>query len=106
MEVLGIIAIFVMALLGAPIFVVLFAFGLFGFYMEDVPSEAIVVSIYNKFAEDPLLYTIPLFTFAGFILAVSNTSRRIIRLSRAVLGWFSGGLAVVALSVCALSSPE
>ncbi|MCP4196292.1 MAG: TRAP transporter large permease subunit [Proteobacteria bacterium] len=101
MEVLGIIAILVMALLGAPIFVALFAIGLWGFYMDDIPPEAIIVSVYNKFAEDPLLYTIPLFTLAGFILAESHTSRRVVRLSRAILGWFPGGLAVVALSTCA-----
>jgi tripartite ATP-independent transporter DctM subunit len=101
MDVLGTIVILVMALLGTPIFVVLFAIGLWGFYLGDIPSEAIIVSVYNKFAEDPLLYTIPLFTLAGFILAESHTSRRIIRLSRAILGWFPGGLAVVALSTCA-----
>ncbi len=101
MELLGIIVIVVMALLGTPIFVVLFALGLYGFYLSDIPSEAIIVSVYNKFANDPLLYTIPLFTLAGFILAESKTSHRIIKLSRALLGWFSGGLSVVALVTCA-----
>ncbi len=101
MEVLGIIVIILMALFGAPIFVILFALGLLGFYLEEIPSEAIIVSVYNKFASDPLLYTIPLFTLAGFILAASKTSHRIIGLSRAILGWLPGGLAVVALATCA-----
>jgi C4-dicarboxylate transporter DctM subunit len=101
MEILAIIVVIMMALLGAPIFVILFAMGLFGFYLEEVPSEAIIVSVYNKFAEDPLLYTIPLFTFAGFVLAQSNTSRRVIRISRALLGWLPGGLAIVSLGTCA-----
>jgi C4-dicarboxylate transporter DctM subunit len=101
MEIALVIGILILALLGTPIFVVLFSFGLLGFYYVEVPFEAVIVSIYSKFAEDPLLYTIPLFTLAGFILAASNTSQRIIRLSRAVLGWLPGGLAIVALGTCA-----
>lgn len=101
METLCIIGILLMALLGAPIFVVLFSVGLYGFYLEDIPAEAIVISVYNKIANEPLLYTIPLFTFAGFVLAESRTSERIINFSKAVLGWVPGGLAVVSLCGCA-----
>jgi C4-dicarboxylate transporter DctM subunit len=101
MEILGIAFIIVMAILGAPIFTILFAVGLLGFYLQDIPSEAIIVSVYNKFANDPLLYTIPLFTFAGFILAEAKTSYRIIKFSKAFFGWLPGGLAVVSLATCA-----
>lgn len=90
-----------MALLGAPIFVVISAFAMVGFYVGDIPSAALVVDTYNKFANNPILYTIPLFTFAGFILAESRASVRIVNFSRAVLGWLPGGFAIVALAVCA-----
>jgi C4-dicarboxylate transporter, DctM subunit len=93
--------IIVMALLGAPIFVVISAFAMVGFYVDGIPFAALVVDTYNKFANNPILYTIPLFTFAGFILAESQASVRIVRFSRAVLGWLPGGFAIVGLSACA-----
>jgi len=42
-----------------------------------------------------------LFTFAGFILAESRASVRIVSFSRAILGWLPGGFAIVALAACA-----
>ncbi|MCG8550316.1 MAG: TRAP transporter large permease subunit, partial [Desulfobacterales bacterium] len=45
---------------------------------------------------------LPLFTFAGYILGESNTSRRLVTLTRAFLGWMPGGLAIVSFVVCAL----
>jgi C4-dicarboxylate transporter DctM subunit len=96
-----IVLICVMAALGAPIFIVLSAFAMVGFYMTDIPFAALVVDTYNKFANNPILYTIPLFTFAGFILAESRAAIRIVNFSRAVLGWLPGGFAIVALFACA-----
>lgn len=96
-----IVLICVMAALGSPIFIVLSAFAMVGFYMTDIPFAALVVDTYNKFANNPILYTIPLFTFAGFILAESRAAVRIVNFSRAVLGWLPGGFAIVALSACA-----
>ncbi len=93
--------IILMALLGAPVFVVISAFAMVGFYFTDIPFAALVVDTYNKFANNPVLYTIPLFTFAGFILAESRASVRIVNFSRAVLGWLPGGFAIVALVACA-----
>jgi tripartite ATP-independent transporter DctM subunit len=91
----------VMAVLGAPVFIVVSAFAMLGFYAADIPFAALVVDTYNKFANNPVLYTIPLFTFAGFILAESRASVRIVNFSRAVLGWLPGGFAIVALAACA-----
>lgn len=93
--------ILLLAALGAPVFVVISAFAMVGFYATDIPMAALVVDTYNKFASSPVLYTIPLFTFAGFILAESRASVRVVDFSRAVLGWLPGGFAIVALAVCA-----
>ena len=93
--------IILMAFLGAPVFVVISAFAMVGFYFTDIPFAALVVDTYNKFANNPVLYTIPLFTFAGFILAESRASVRIVNFSRALLGWLPGGFAIVALVACA-----
>ncbi|MDO9264489.1 MAG: TRAP transporter large permease [Desulfosalsimonadaceae bacterium] len=96
---IGVIAL--MALMGAPVFVVISAFAMVGFYVTDMPFAALVTDTYNKFANNPVLYTIPLFTFAGFILAESRASVRIVNFSRAILGWLPGGFAIVALAACA-----
>lgn len=96
-----IVALLVMALLGAPMFAVLAAFGMLGFYVSDIQIAALIVDIYSHFSNNPVLYTIPIFTFAGFILAESRASVRIVNFSQAVLGWLPGGLAIVALVACA-----
>jgi len=97
------IALFIilMALLGAPVFVVISAFAILGFYVADIQMAALIVDIYSKFASNPVLYTIPIFTFAGYILAESRASLRIVNFSKALLGWLPGGLAIVSLVACA-----
>jgi len=101
LTILIVILITIMAIMGAPIFVVISAFAMVGFYLTEVPLAAIIVDVYSNFSSQPLLYTIPLFTFAGYILAESKTSLRLVNFSRAVLGWLPGGLAIVALCTCA-----
>lgn len=93
--------IIIMALLGAPVFVVISAFAILGFYAADIQIAALIVDIYSKFASNPVLYTIPIFTFAGYILAESRASIRIVNFSKAILGWLPGGLAIVSLVACA-----
>jgi C4-dicarboxylate transporter DctM subunit len=93
--------IIIMALLGAPVFVVISAFAILGFYAADTQMAALIVDIYSKFASNPVLYTIPIFTFAGYLLAESKASLRIVNFSKAVLGWLPGGLAIVSLVACA-----
>ncbi len=98
-----IVLIVIMAFLGAPIFIFLSAFAIAGFLgdagVEGLPS--VTVDVYDNFANNPLLYTIPLFTLAGYILAESRASTRLVNLSRALLGFVPGGLAIVALVCCA-----
>jgi tripartite ATP-independent transporter DctM subunit len=77
------------------------AFAMLGFYVTEIPFAALIVDLYSNFSSQPLLYTIPLFTFAGYILAESRTSVRLVNFSRAIMGWLPGGLAVVALLTCA-----
>lgn len=90
-----------MMFLGAPMFAILAAFALLGFYISDIRFAALIVDIYSQFSNNPVLYTIPIFTFAGFILAESKASIRVVNFSQAILGWLPGGLAIVALVACA-----
>jgi C4-dicarboxylate transporter, DctM subunit len=92
--------IFFVALLGAPIFAVMAALALVAFYFSGVELSAVAVEIY-RLASAPTILTIPLFTFAGYVLAESKAPVRLLRLSQALLGWMPGGVAIVCLFVCA-----
>jgi C4-dicarboxylate transporter DctM subunit len=92
--------IFLVSLLGAPIFSVMAAFALTAFYFSGVELSAVAVEIY-RIASAPTILTIPLFTFAGYVLAESKAPVRLLRLSQALLGWMPGGVAIVTLFICA-----
>ncbi|HDP89763.1 MAG TPA: TRAP transporter large permease subunit, partial [Thioalkalivibrio sp.] len=89
------------ALLGAPLFVVIAAGAMSGFHATDIDLMVMAIEIY-RLAELPVLVAIPLFTFAGFLLGESGAPRRLVDLSHALLGWMPGGLAIIALATCAL----
>jgi tripartite ATP-independent transporter DctM subunit len=98
-----VIAFIAITAIGVPLFLlfgcaamVLFASGQGG----TITSVAIDV-FSEKFADSPTLVTIPLFTIAGYLMAEGGTPRRLIKLSRALLGWMPGGLAIVCLCTSA-----
>ena len=91
----------VLALMGAPLFAVIVASALWGFYQQDIELQVVAIEIY-RLAEMPVLIAIPLFTFAGYLLGESKTPQRLVRITDALLGWMPGGLAIVALTTCAL----
>ena len=98
---LAVIITVVLLLIGAPIFIVICGLTLYLFFSSQIDISAIIVEIY-RLATTPVLVAIPLFTFTGYLLSESGAPRRLIRLSNAVLGWLPGGLAVIALSTCAI----
>ncbi len=92
-----------LALLGAPLFAIFGAAAMLLFSeMPDTPITGATNDVFSeKFANSPLLVTIPLFTFAGYLMAESGTPRRLVNMSRAWLGWMPGGLAIVCLMASA-----
>ena len=97
-----IIAILILfALLGAPLFSIIIAAAMTGFYSGGIDLSVMAIELY-RIADTPILIALPLFTVAGYILAESNTSKRLVRLTQALFGWMPGGLAIVAFIVCAL----
>ena len=88
------------ALAGAPIFTVLAGAAVF-LYMVDAFDPAAVPLYAYDLATEPHLPAIPLFTLAGFILAQGQSSERLLRVFRALVGWMPGGTAVVCAVVCA-----
>lgn len=91
----------VVALFGAPLFAVILGSAMLGFYATGVDLQVIAIEFY-RLADVPVLLAIPLFTFAGYVLSESRAPSRLVRLTNAMLGWMSGGLAIVSLSACAL----
>jgi tripartite ATP-independent transporter DctM subunit len=89
-----------LAIFGAPIFTIIAASAMLGYVKEEIDLMAIVIEVIG-ISSLPFLSAIPLFTFAGYILSKSNAPKRLVRLTRAMLGWMSGGLALVCLAACA-----
>jgi C4-dicarboxylate transporter DctM subunit len=89
-----------LAIFGAPLFAVILAASILGFHYLGVNLSVIAIEIY-RIADTPVLLALPLFTFAGYMLGESNTSHRLVRLTKAFIGWMPGGLAVVAFVACA-----
>ncbi len=97
----GIAVVLVAALLGLPIFATLGAIALLLFWNEGVPVAAVPVETYRLVAS-PVLPSIPLFTFAGYLLVKGGADRRLLRAYQALLGWLPGGLAITTAVVCAI----
>ncbi len=89
-----------LAIIGTPIFVIMGLIALVAFTFAGIEVSAVAVEIY-KVASAPTLLTIPLFSFAGYMMAESQTPKRLFRLADAALGWMPGGVAIVGLFVCA-----
>jgi tripartite ATP-independent transporter DctM subunit len=87
-------------ILGLPLFGGILAAAMIGLYVSQVELAAIPIDIY-RLANAPVLLAVPLFTFAGYLLAEGDTSKRLVRFSKSLLGWLPGGLGVVALVTCA-----
>lgn len=93
--------ILLLAFFGMPLFAVILSLALVGFYSSGIDLSVIAIEIY-RLTNTPLLLALPLFTLAGYLLSHGNTSQRLVRLSRAYLGWMPGELVIVSLFACAL----
>lgn len=94
------IALILCAICGAPLFVFFGGLALLLFAVVGIDTSAVIIEMY-RMASAPTLVAIPLFTFAGYLMAESKTPTRLVNLSRALFGWMPGGLAIVALIACA-----
>ena len=90
--ILGLIA----AFLGAPLFIILGGLAFMFFILAGIDISAVIIET-ARIGTSPVLITIPLFTFAGYIMAEAGTPRRMINLVRSFIGWLRGGVAIVAV---------
>ena len=68
--------------------------------MAGEPISTILID-FNRLTRHSTILIIPLFTFAGYIIAEGDAPRRLIAFARASVGWLPGGIAVVVLGTCA-----
>ncbi|MDI1443961.1 TRAP transporter large permease subunit [Polyangium sp. 6x1] len=97
-----VIVIILLTLVGMPLFAVMGGISILSWLGSDLPDQRFVRFIAanvleDKFSNSPILVTIPLFTFVGYLMAESKTPDRIVRAASAVLGWMPGGLAIVCI---------
>ncbi|MBI4349401.1 MAG: TRAP transporter large permease subunit [Elusimicrobia bacterium] len=87
--------------LGAPVFALIGALALWLFAGAGTDPVAVIIELF-RLASLPALIAIPLFTFAGYLLAESKAPQRLVELAESLVGWLPGGLAIVGLGTCAL----
>ncbi len=93
---------------GAPLFTVMVAAAVLGALSLpkdfDKEFDGMVANIIGLATGDQaqVMSTIPLFIYAGYLLAEAKTADRLVRFANALLGWMPGGLAIVTIGTCAL----
>ncbi len=95
-----------LTVLGMPLFAVMGGVSLLSWLSADNPDYRFVRFVAanvleDRFSSSPILVTIPLFTFVGYLMAESKTPDRLVRASSAALGWMPGGLAIVCIAASA-----
>ncbi len=88
------------ALLGGALFVLLGGASIIGYAMAGEPISTILID-FNRLTRNSTILIIPLFTFAGYIIAEGKAPQRLVSFARASVGWLPGGIAVVVLGTCA-----
>jgi tripartite ATP-independent transporter DctM subunit len=84
---------------GAPLFLVISAGALLCLHSLDVDLSVVIIEMY-RLAASPILIALLLFAFAGYVLGESQASKRLVRVSAAIMGRAPGGLAIVSLITC------
>lgn len=96
---IGVFIILFALLNGAPIFVGLGGAAIIFFWADYTPISAIPTETY-RIVVSPTLPTIPLFTLAGYLLAESKASERLVKVFKELFGWIPGGTPVVIVILC------
>lgn len=100
---------------GAPLFTIMLGATILGAYSGIVHGGTASMDFWKEFNGNiekienvglgdqvETMSTIPLFIYAGYLLAESGTAERLVRFANALLGWVPGGLAIVTIGTCAL----
>ena len=88
------------ALFGGALFALLGGASIIGYATAGEPISTILID-FNRLTRNSTILIIPLFTFAGYIIAEGKAPQRLVAFARASVGWLPGGIAVVVLLTCA-----
>lgn len=92
----------VMAVLGAPLYIVISGIALVGYFgVADISVDNFIINGYGGFRKSAIFIAIPLFTLAGYLMSEGGTPNRLVGLFRKMVGWLPGGVAIVAVVACA-----
>ena len=97
MTIIVIALLVLLTLLGMPLFIALAGGSLLATFNAGLDPALLAVEL-NRLAASPYLAAIPLFTFAGVVLAAGGAPERMIQLFNACVGWLPGGIASVAIA--------
>jgi len=95
------IVLLLLAIIGVPLFAVI-AIGAFAGFSNLELSLMLVPMEFQRIGDLPILVALPMFTFAGVLLAESRTPQRLVDFTQSALGWLPGGLAILALVMFSL----
>ena len=87
------------ALLDVPMFVVFGALSMLAYQYSGI-DFSVVISELTRLTSMPMLQALPMFALAGYVLAGSRASERLLRITRVAFGWMPGGLAMVCIVTC------
>ncbi len=91
------ISLFILFLLNTPIALAIGIASLVTLFFQSDFSLMIVIQRLFGGADSFHLMAVPLFMFAGVIMAAGGVSKRLIDLANALVGWLPGGLAAVTI---------
>ena len=95
-----IVVLLLLIVLGAQLFLVIGGISLLLFYLYiDIPMFAVTKTMFDTVNKSALL-AIPLYVFAGAIMAKGVIAGRLIDLALNTFGWMKGGLAVASVFAC------
>ena len=89
-------------MVGTPLFLILGASSMFCIYWFSGEPLMVIFGEAYRLVSNPILVSIPLFTFAGYIMAESRMPQRLVELNNALLGWIPGSITWVTIVSCAL----
>jgi tripartite ATP-independent transporter DctM subunit len=95
---------------GSPLFAVMLFITAIGAMTGDASHtfhENFSGYVYEFFSlgtgdKSTIFSSIPLFIYAGYIMAASKTAERLVRFANAALGWVPGGLGIVTILACSV----
>jgi len=101
MTLLLVILLIIVALFGAPLFSALFLGASIAYPTAGLTTATDFFQDVTTLMDQPYLLPIPLFTFAGYLMARSQTPIRLVNAAEGLFGWIPGGIAIVSVATCA-----